>query len=283
MSRCTNEELGELITRYQMGQLSDEECDRFEEHVMDCEFCFRELEQTTPLMSPLRRHRVAILEGLHREGISYESLKKELLFSRSVRQPLYGKLLARAAQVFENLRRPRVLVPVTGIAAAVVLFFLLIPHRHNPYITHLSYEKLPYQSDYYRGEASAEAESLFSRGIDDYLADNYKDAIANLENAVDRAPDEGSWWLYLGVCYYLDRQVKRAIKALTMADSLTQFYNKERARWYLAQAHLLNRNPKKAFPLLEWIIAQNRIYAERADSLLKTVQSIDRGEYKTEP
>jgi hypothetical protein len=286
MNGCTNEELGRLMTRYEAGQLSDEERDRFEEHLLDCDFCFQELKQMAPFMSAIQRHRVALIDSLHRDGISFESLKEDLLASHHTKRIPYRKRWESIAQIFENLLRPRVWGPAIGVVAVVVLFLLITPFSGNPYLDHLSVEKLSfnelhgYEATHLRGGNVSEADSLFLLGMDDYLANNYKGAIGKIEDALEIAPDKGNWWLYLGVCYYLDHKANPAIEALTMADSLTQFYNKERARWYLAQAYLLKKDSQKAVPLLEWIVAQNRIYAEKADTLLKAVQSIDRGTRK---
>jgi len=269
--------VGELITQYEMGQLSDEERDRFEEHLMDCDFCRRELEEMLPTISAMRRHKAEIVQGLHDEGISFESLKERLL---ALPRPSRAKKTSpkytwdKIVLGFKTFGRPRIFVPAAVVVTALLLFVTLLRHPENPYLTYLSFEKLPYRPQTLRGEMATEAERLFHEGMNDYLRGNYKGAIGSLRDAVTEAPDNGSWWLYLGVCYYLDHKGKRAIESLTRADALTQHSLKVRTRWYLAEAHLLQGDADKAIPLLEWISAQKMGYAAQADSLSKILHFV---------
>jgi len=322
MTQCVNEEFGKLISQYELGCLSDEERDRFEEHLMECDFCLQELEQMRPIMYTLRRNRAEILEALHQEGISFETLKRELLSHSRARQSLVKRLLLAATQALSSLRQAQVLVPAISILFALVLIRAFYwthhfgpsrteisekPHTAPPgggiyskgsappetvgvfevlgsiaspslsaktlYASILTFDSLTYQPLELRGTAG-EADRSFNEGMEYYLKGNYKDTISRLTNAVEKAPENGTWWLYLGVCHYLERDAKAAVKALTRADSLSQFSDKTRARWYLAQAHLLNGDANQAVPLLQWLIDQRKTYAGKADSLLTRVQSI---------
>jgi len=278
MTQCTNEEIGRLIAQYELGELSDEECDRFEEHLMECDFCLGELEQMRPIVSALRQDRVEIRDALRHEGISFETLKEELLSRSRVNRSVFGKVMQAATQALSSLRQTRVLIPAISMLFALVLIRMYYwpPHigtsETNPYERILTFESLPYQLLELRGTAG-EADPSFDEGMKAYLEGNYGDAIVNLRNAVEKAPENGSWWLYLGVCYYLERDAKAAVKALARADTLAQFSDKTRARWYLAQAHLLNGDANQAIPLLQWLIDQEKTYAGKADSLLRIVQS----------
>jgi len=279
MNECIAPEVGALITQYEMGQLSDEERNRFEEHLMDCDFCRRELEETLPTISTMRRHKAEIVQGLHDEGISFESLKERLLaLSRpgQIQKTSPKYIWEKILQGFRTFGRPRIFVPAAVVVTALLLFVTLLHHPDNPYLAYLSFEKLPYRPQKLRGEMATEAERLFHQGMNDYLRSDYRGAIGNLRKAVEKAPDKGAWWLYLGVCYYLDHQGKQAIEALTKADTLTQHSLKIRTRWYLAEAHLLQGDVDRAIPLLEWIRAQKREYAAQADSLLTIVHHIIR-------
>jgi len=278
MTKCTNKELGQLLIEYEAGILSEEQCDRFEEHVMECDFCRRELETLQPFWLGIHRNKAAIIEILGKEGISYESLKRKLSPPQPQRSSLKA-FLARATDRFSRAFRTSWAWGTVAIATiGIVLLSWVYPYMHrvvlNPYIAHLSFEKLSYQPMELRGEVSLEAKRVFEEGMSYYSVDDYSNAISRLRKAVKGAPDRVDWWLYLGVSYYLNRQPKRAIQALAKADSPTYATLQERARWYLAQAYLLRRDPQKADPLLEWIVAQDRMYASQADSLLRFLNGI---------
>ncbi|TKJ39759.1 hypothetical protein CEE37_10805 [candidate division LCP-89 bacterium B3_LCP] len=85
-------------------------------------------------------------------------------------------------------------------------------------------------------------------------------------------PQEGKWWLYLGVSYYVDRQAHSAVKSLSEAEKLTVNTLNDRAKWYLAQAYLLSEDPHNAIPLLEELKNSDSEYLKKADELLTMVK-----------
>lgn len=278
MEKCNSEKFKSLIFPYGMGLLSDSECSLFEEHLMDCDDCLSELQKVKPLVSVMRRHRTALVESLRADGMDFESLKKELLASYRKQRPARETVWQKITQILETLRRPRVLVPVVGFALVLVLsFYIILPVKQqieSPFETCLSFEKLPYQPIELRNGMANEAEQYYLNGMEDYLEDDYASAISKLRRAVRMQPDEGKWWLRLGVCYFLNRQPEPAIEALTKADELTQLSYKIRTRWYLAQSYLLKGDSENAVPLLEWVAAQDRTYADEANSSLKSIHTI---------
>jgi tetratricopeptide (TPR) repeat protein len=280
MRRCVNEKIGSLILPYVMGLLSDEECSLFEEHLMDCDFCHRELKKMKPFASVMRQHGPHIVQTLHDDGISFQSLKADLRASYRSKHLVPGAIWQRIIETFDTLLRRRVLVPAVGLAAALGLSLLIIipstrrAEAENPFIAYLSFEQLPYQPLELRDRAPTQAERYYSGGMDDYLKNNYAAAARKLHRAVEMQPEEGNWWLRLGVCYFLNRQPKPAIEALTKADELTQRLFNIRVCWYLAQSYLLNGDPDNAIPLLERVVAQDRAYADEAKTLLENVHTI---------
>ncbi len=246
---------------------------------MECDFCRQELGEMLPIISSMRRHKAEILKGLHKEGISFESLRERLLAlhqAEQVKKRSLGYIWGKISRGFRTFGRPRIFVPAAVVVTALLLFVTLLHHPENPYLTYLSFEKPPYRPQKLRGEMASQAEHLFHKGMNEYLRGNYRGAIGNLREAVEKDPDNGTWWLYLGVCYYLDRQGKQAIETLARADTLTQYSLNVKSRWYLAQAYLLQGDTDRAIPLLEWIRGQKREYAAQADTLLTIVHHIIR-------
>ena len=276
MSRCIDVELGELITQYELGQLTDEKNKLFEQHLKQCKFCRHELEEMAPVIAQILQHKDELINELHAEGISFETLRNRLLTSRQQEKKQLEKTETFFRRIFDNVFRARVLVPAAGVIVIAVLCALI----YSP--TGSNLEKLPYPlQPPYSGESELTlrdytligGEQFFSKGISCYSSNDYKAAIENLLKAVAKDPTEGEWWLYLGVSYFLDDQPQPAINALTNADKFILPVFMPHAKWYLAQSYILKGNPDLAIPLLEWICDQkdNSIYASRAEVQLKNI------------
>ena len=280
MSKCVNEEVGRLITLYELGRLSNENRDRFEAHLMKCGYCFREVEVKMPIIDVLREYKAEILEELQNEGMGFKQHRRELLKlhrEERLKRRTVGNVRDKISGVIEGFGRRKTLVPVAAVAVALILLFTLPygPQPLNPYLTCLNFEKAPYKLMQPRAAAESEAQGLFITGMNEYLQNDFKGAVNYLTKAVERSPNEGPWWLYLGVSLYLDRQAKPALIALIKAETLTDYSLKYTAQWYLAQAHLLAADADRAIPLLEGLATLKKDYAEDANALLVKVRSIE--------
>lgn len=56
---CKDQNIGELIGGYELGLLSEEEKLQFEDHILDCEYCFQNLYRTAPMANMIREGRLA--------------------------------------------------------------------------------------------------------------------------------------------------------------------------------------------------------------------------------
>jgi hypothetical protein len=61
---CKDKDIGKLIGSYEVGLLSEEEQRRFEDHLLDCEFCFQSLYRTAPMANMIREKRLAPNEDI---------------------------------------------------------------------------------------------------------------------------------------------------------------------------------------------------------------------------
>jgi hypothetical protein len=61
---CKDQDMGELIGGYELGLLSEEERRRFEDHLLDCEYCFQSLYRTAPIANMIREKRLAPNEDI---------------------------------------------------------------------------------------------------------------------------------------------------------------------------------------------------------------------------
>ncbi len=278
MDRCRDEDLGHFITFYETGALTEAERIRFENHLLECDFCRRELQEMQPAYAALNEHRQEILAQLSAEGLNFSKRKQQLLDAQTLggaekTSPAiwWDRLLQAAA----GISRPRVAIPALAVGAALILFLLWSPSREpaNPYLLYLNFEKAFFQAGEVRSESAAP--DAFRQGMELYQQDDFLGAIGHLEKAAQSHPDEGTTWLYLGISYYLERQPKPAIEALRRAEQLTEPAQRNRALWYLAQAYLMEGSPDLSLPLLRTLASQKLEYATEADTLLVRIASIE--------
>ena len=273
MTGCINEELGHLITFYEMDALSDDDRLRFENHLLDCPFCRSEASRMFPLYRTLDQSKPQILAELQATGINFDSIKRQMLATSQRSEatepsgPLFWRKLILAVQ---GMHMPGEVIPaLAGTALLLLLIFLPAhPPQVNPYSEWLSFEKAYYQPQNDRAPSNTAAEEAFQQGMEFYQKNNFRAAIALLGKAVQEDSLEGRFWLYLGISYYLDHQAAQAVTALTKAELLSEPAQRNRARWYLAQAYLLEQDTVRCIPLLKSLINEGFEYSEEADSLL---------------
>ncbi len=277
MENCTDEKAGALRIQYELGQLNDADRERFEEHLLDCDFCFRELSDEVSWMAALLEKRAEIRENLRREGLTFESQKALYLQSLSAATGSKSKdrtLWVRSLRRLMSKPKLAFLLPAGAVVLAALFLFIFrpSPESSSPYLSLLQFEPIPYKASVVRGESDDAAETQFQEGMRLYQKGDYRSAVKFLKDAVDSDPESGIYRLFLGVCYFLDRQADPAIQALTAADSLTQFTFREKTRWYLAQAYLLKSDPDRAIPLLRWLVEQNCGHSAQAAEMLKRIE-----------
>jgi hypothetical protein len=106
---CTYQDIGKLIGGYELGLLTDEEKREFENHLLECEYCFQSLYRTAPLVKMMR------------EGNIAPSRKIEL--SPEDRSERFTGFL-RKSSIIQGFRRPWIFA-TAGIVAVVVLAVFL--------------------------------------------------------------------------------------------------------------------------------------------------------------
>jgi tetratricopeptide (TPR) repeat protein len=95
MKRCTNKDIQRLLYGYELGILSDEERERVEVHLFECEICFNQVEQFKPAVRLIKRD--ADVREVMRNS------------DRPDRRPFWSRPIVR-----------------TSLAAAAVFVFLLV-------------------------------------------------------------------------------------------------------------------------------------------------------------
>jgi hypothetical protein len=81
MSKCTNPKLGDLLHVYELNALSEEDIERFEIHLLECEYCFEQLksfERQANLLASDEEVKELIRESTMEEYAQPESFLKKL-------------------------------------------------------------------------------------------------------------------------------------------------------------------------------------------------------------
>jgi hypothetical protein len=101
---CTNPQLGKIIALYETGKLSPEEEIEFEAHLLECDYCFREISGMATVMRALRE--VVKREKRDRQTVEEESKKATILMfpvQRETESITAEKALALAAKGKETI------------------------------------------------------------------------------------------------------------------------------------------------------------------------------------
>lgn len=292
---CTEVAAGALLLPYALGTLSAEETRQFEEHLLLCPACQRELEQAADLLQTLSVSREEIVELLQRQGHSFASgispATVELssvegnVNRRSRRVWWLAAALLSVAAVITVLvwpsQRPELSVteppapPLVRDTSVVVM--PPVPEPATQADAHLASlatrAKLPYALVTPRsGEVEPDAE--FQDAMRFYLADSLKIAQLQLQGVTRKVPERVEVWLYLGVTAYLNGDLNLAERSLREGLARNpRTTQRQQFRWYLANLKLREGQADEAKALLSQIIEENTALVSEARSLLAAISS----------
>jgi tetratricopeptide (TPR) repeat protein len=78
------------------------------------------------------------------------------------------------------------------------------------------------QQNQVQPSVSASENEYYSKGINQYLAGNYKDAINSFKKAIEVSPNQAKYYRNLGEALKSDGQIKEAIAQMNTAKKLYQ-------------------------------------------------------------
>jgi len=244
-----------LIDEYINGELSKEERTSFEEHLLTCDLCAREL-------------------WLREEMVSLIRNEKDILFSDYLGMARTEKI-SIIKSLAENLRwrkKQNRWIYATGIAFILFVIFFGIYNIFSPDAINefTQIEPFPYYKPHILNGAS-EAKGIFFDGMEYYKQRKYRMATERLESALKIDPQLNDAYFYLGLNYLILDQPGRAIEYLKIAADRNQ--DSEKEHWYLAHAYLRKDNQFEALQELSIVVnlGQER-YAEKAILLIKKLQ-----------
>ena len=78
MKKCIDSNIGRLIARYEFGLLAADEKNEFEEHVLKCDYCFRELYEFSPAVKTMNENLSQFRKAVTAKFSFYEKVKSYL-------------------------------------------------------------------------------------------------------------------------------------------------------------------------------------------------------------
>jgi len=175
----------------------------------------------------------------------------------------------------------RALAGLAAIAASIALFFLvrpLVTETRPPETrgrtSHLaSLDPVPASKATLRsGSLPAEQAALFERAMERYADRDYTEAARLLRDVVTATAGHDLADLYLGIALLQTRDRAEALEPLSRAARSDAPLLRERASWYLANAHLALGEPDRAIAILEELVAREGDYEWNAADLLAEIR-----------
>ncbi len=257
--RCINEEIGHLLSLYEFGQLTEEKKKLFEDHLLECDFCFRSLHDLSPAVEEMRDHPETYLPALQEQPSIFETVKQGL-----------AKVVVRGREAFEYLPAwGKVALPLGAIA--VLLLMILQPSEQLSDLARI--EPVPYRALQIKGGLGAsEAERLFEEGMESYSVKQYDRAAEKLALAVEKSPDNVSFQFYLGLSYLLADKTDLAIQHFEKTIELGGNSLLEKAHWYLGNAYLLKGNGERALVEFRKVVEMEGDYEWEAREIIAEIE-----------
>lgn len=178
-------------------------------------------------------------------------------------------------KTLENQLKPNAkvntLVWLSGLAAILVIvgyiIFLFQPTKDVSAIVAQNYEHYPNVINPTTRGAESDSSTL-NLGVDAYVQGDFLNAIELLNQASANETDaEAARLLYLGLAYFENNSLDKAIVAFQKAILLPENDYQETLTWYLALSYLKNEDLKNGIDLLNQIIEQKGFYAAKAKSI----------------
>lgn len=254
--KCINESIGHLISLYEFGQLSEEQKALFEAHLLECNFCFRNLHELSPAIEEMQEDPDFFLPAV-KEAKKQTALE---IFRNWLPKPALSglEIIKRPAWGFGALG---------GLVFAVLVFILLLPPDQLSDLARI--EPVPYIPTQTRG--GGDTEQVFEDGMEFYVKEEYARAAEKLTLAVAKEPDNVSFRFYLGLSYLLALKIDQAIQHFEKVIELGGNSLLEKAHWYLAQAYLLKENEDRALQEFEKVVEMEGDYEWEAREMMEEI------------
>ncbi len=255
--KCTNPEIGKLIFMYELKLLSDDERERFEDHLLSCEYCMDEVWRFSPVIAGMEKHRGRILAKLEKAEVVETSPRSTV---------------ETAVTWIRSLLRP---API-GIAFAVAVVAFIALFSFYPRLNYTPLAEItrePYTPFNLMGEAdSLTSTRLFSQAMAHYLDGNDSAAVQSLRQALRLDSTNTATLFYLGVSYMQLGQPDSATAVFAQGLALNDSLYQERFLWYDGNARLARNDDERALQRFEALKVLSGKYAARAEEKIRKIE-----------
>ncbi len=245
--RCTNRAIGVMIGRYEHGRLDETERRSFEAHLLECDYCFAELERGDAAASAMRDHAGELREALRRDRW----------------------------RAWWPARRRTALVPI-GVAVLLAAFIAHDALRSPDSARWASYPAtlsdiidLDDPGQVREPGTADPLDELLAAGRGHYDAGADAEAVRFLRAARRRVPEDLRAATLLGLALARSGDAAAALPHLRFATSTADSAWGDLARWGAANCHLALDQSAEAESLLIEIRNRGGRFAPEADQLLE--------------
>ncbi|MCB1061186.1 MAG: tetratricopeptide repeat protein [Calditrichaeota bacterium] len=292
--KCTNSEIGQLLTYYELDLLDERKQAMFEEHLFTCEFCLAEFKAGHALSRSLREDRERIAEILRKTDSDYAAEVSKIQVVRPAAHPSPG-IVEKVKGFLDRYTFHWAVVP--SIAVAAVAFLILLQSPNGKIGINGDDAKLHMRGGKSEGigkgsitkgvdallpstpirydetllhEKSLSTLSDFAEAMKSYSAGDYQTAITLLEKlAVSRA-NSYDLQVYLGSANYMSGSLERAVENFSDAARISNGGSAE-LRLYYASALIKLGRAAEAKGVLESIDPQQGEFYGKAKEILGTL------------
>lgn len=249
---CKDVDERELIERYLSGQLPESESEAFEQHYLECERCFSELQFRHAAAVALAKEEPALGRGAAHRVAGRRQLNWQWGMAAAALLLLVTSSIFYFAGLDRSPSREAVLQRLASVE-----------------------EPPPYVPSIIRGGEQNQALQRFQEGMNAYVQGDYRAAAGSLQDAVALNPGHLPSRFYLGISHLMLEQPGDAINHLgAVIDAGPNPYVEE-AHWFVSKAYFKKNDVAQARAHLQAVIAMSGAYQEDAKGALESLEQAD--------
>jgi tetratricopeptide (TPR) repeat protein len=266
---CKYADRDDVVVEYVEGTLTGDEREEFEAHFFGCDRCFAQLQMTEKLIGTMQTRGEEIFASFRNQAGSVAIPVKEPPGATAAE----GFNLMGALQKAWHLRWQI----AARVALAGVLIVLLASWFLKYFVLPIDYKSLtavqPSPWPEKVNTANNKVNDLVAQAREQFNDREYGGASNTLNQAVGLEPTMATLKYLLGASCYLANDTKNAITHLKDALRLDPYLYD--ARWYLAHAYLKNRDRQAAIEQLVTLVEQGDSgYGKSAREILKEIDPL---------
>ena len=244
-----HEKMSKLVAAYEFGMLPDEERAAFEQHVLECDACFQELERGAPVVSVLRERARDRAESLGEQRSRVVRPQRRWAFRWPAR---------------------RIAALAGAVAILAVVFLPRLPSGPADYRDFATFPREGPSSTLVRGlGAAGSVAELVEVGLAHLDVGDFEQAELRFDAAVQRDSTSVEALYLLGLSRALQGESVKAVPSLEAAADLAPENLLPKVMWTLANAYVKAGMLEEARVTLRRLAAGTDEFAEKGRDLLE--------------